>query len=407
LSYIIGFGALFFLYYVALNVASKRSKKLKRIINIAFIIRGVFSLWNIYFRPLPDSGNAGMFELEAWMRAQSGFMNVIGNVSFSTQFLYSDIIAIIYSIIGRNQIVVQSINLLLGTLCIVLTYDLIADLWGKEISERMIWISAIMISPIIYSSVLLREVFVTFFLLLAIKSTVKWTKTKKMSHLIKVFVFAVLSAAFHAATIVVIMAVVLISFNEIFNDFVKGRVSRKKIAGVVLIFFAIVFAARLNLTFDKLHFLGNYSVIEIVQNRIFRPGDMRLIVRHDVYFSSMVYINHLSQSIFYIILRVFEFLIRPFIWDVRSIFDIVRIFENIILLISILGIVKYYPVISKNKSAKNVLLILILLTVVLALGSHEIIQGHRHKIKIIYLYLVLAAPFLSRFTLINRDRSKL
>ena len=74
------------------------------------------------------------------------------------------------------MLMAQSIGLLLGTCSIFLGWKLAYNLWDKNTAKKVAWTIALFPSLILYSVIVMREVYVCFFLLIALIGVCNWSK---------------------------------------------------------------------------------------------------------------------------------------------------------------------------------------------------------------------------------------
>ena len=118
---------------------------------------------------LPDStADMETYEHEAWLLGQNGFFHVLKNFEGPSARFISWIISIPYSLFGRSMLMAQSIGLFLGTCSIFLGWKLAYNLWDKNTAKKVAWTIALFPSLILYSVIVMREVYVCFFLLIAL-----------------------------------------------------------------------------------------------------------------------------------------------------------------------------------------------------------------------------------------------
>ena len=83
---------------------------------------------------------------------------------------------------------IESMSLLFGMGSVFLGWKIAKILYNEKIAIKVAWLIALFPTLILYSVLILREVYIYFFLLLAIYGVVSWTKNNS----IKFFFYAIL-----------------------------------------------------------------------------------------------------------------------------------------------------------------------------------------------------------------------
>ena len=120
-----------------------------------------------YFLSLPDStGDAIVFEHRAYFYSQEYGLNMFGIFLQQDSYFISKFISIFYTILDRSPMMAKMLSVGFGTGAVFLIYNLSFIIWGSKAALRAGWIAALFPSFILYSSIILREVYVIFFLLM-------------------------------------------------------------------------------------------------------------------------------------------------------------------------------------------------------------------------------------------------
>ena len=181
---LLGFVSILIVSFICL-IIGLRYPDIKKIIFVGLSVRIIFLLINNYIIPLPDSDrDAIQFELEAWQMAQYGFLDVLSNYPGKTGYFSSWVMAIFYSLVGRSILMAQSISLFFGMGTIFLGWLLAKRTWDNHAAIKVAWTIALFPSLILYSVLFLREVYIYFFLLIALIGTVNWIKVGNFKSII-------------------------------------------------------------------------------------------------------------------------------------------------------------------------------------------------------------------------------
>ena len=167
-----------------------RYPKVASILYVSLSLRIIVMILGNYIA-LPDTtGDAYWFELKAYQWSLRGFPDVLFalkectncNVdldrnTFGSSFVISFVIGILYSLTDRSLMMAQSLSILLGTLSVLLSWILARKLWDNRTAIKVGWFVALFPSLILYSVLVMREIYVCFFLLITFYNLVNWNHT--------------------------------------------------------------------------------------------------------------------------------------------------------------------------------------------------------------------------------------
>ena len=166
-------------------LAAFRLRDVTSIIIVALSIRVILILIGHYVHPLPDStADAVTFEGFSNRMAADGFFNLLSYYEGPSSQFISWLIAVFYSLFGRSMLMAQSISLLLGMGCIFLAWNLAKKLWDKQTAKKVAWTTALFPSLVLYSVLVMREVYFCFFLLVALHGVCDWIKKETLKSFI-------------------------------------------------------------------------------------------------------------------------------------------------------------------------------------------------------------------------------
>ena len=169
---------LIILFFILLKF--KKYPEIKKLILIAFILRAILVIISQSdLVTLPDSNADSLnFELKAQEFSRKEGFSVVYSFFKTDSFLISKIISIFYTIFGESEMMAQTISVGLGTASVYLVYQLCIILWDHRSANKAAWVVAFFPTLILYSSLILREVYVVFFLLLGLIGIANFLKKK-------------------------------------------------------------------------------------------------------------------------------------------------------------------------------------------------------------------------------------
>ena len=390
-----GFVAIGLVYLITYFIAS-RWPDISKIIYTALIVRVLVMLGGYYFFNLPDSNADALgFEWGAWKMSQSGFFGIFEYFTGPSSYFYSAVMAIPYSLFGRSLLIIQSIGLLFGVGCVLLGWLLAKKIWDKHSATKVGWILALFPSLILYSILSLREVYCSFFLLVATFGIVNWTEKKNLKFAILTIGGFVAAGFFHGPLFLgafIFSMIYLISiFKESFMLLKNFRIDIKALIAIILaiLFFLkylsneifIPYIGYFETSIDLAHWMDNIS--------------LRLI--GDASYPDWLEVKNGIEFFYKIFLRVLYFLFSPFPWDISVYHHLIGMLDGFLYLILSYFIFRNRKSIWENPALRIILLIFTAYLFVYGIGVSNFGAGIRHRSKFAIEMILLAGPFLPKF----------
>ena len=403
-SELVGYSAIAFVCLVTL-IISVMWKDISKIIWAALSVRLIFLLVGHYFIHLPDSTNDALgFEAGAWMMAQNGFLNSLENFPGFNSFFYSWIISIPYSLFGRSILMMQSIGLLFGLGSVFLGWYVAKKLWDFDTSIKVGWILALFPSLVLYSVLPLREVYSSFFILLAISGIVGWVKNNSYTSIILAFIGFLGAFLFHGALIIgfiIFGTILLLNNSKVFlNSLKKLRLNQKSL--VILIVTFVLLGA----------FYSNKINVQYIQSfeissKMGTIKDTILVrLKGDASYSNWTQINSLTEISYKIPVRVAYFLFSPFPWDVSKPNHIIGLCDSLMYMALIYLIICNRKSIWQNPALRIIFIILLAYLIVYSIGVSNFGAGIRHRSKFVIGLILLAGPLIPKLILSKKKLIK-
>jgi hypothetical protein len=391
---LIGFTSIILVSFITFLIAVRWPDVLK-IIFAALTFRIFIMLIGHYLITLPDSTRDAVgFEWGAWNMAQDGFINNLNNFPGMNMYFYQWVIAIPYSIFGRSVLMMQSIGLFFGVLTVLLGWLLAKKLWGDRVATKVGWTLALFPTLALYSILPLREVYSSFFLLVAILGAVNWVKDDSYKSLgLAIFGF-VGGTFFHGGIIFGLFIfstfVVLNSLKKISKLLLIYRTSPKNllIISTALIFSILYFS---NMIFiPKLGFFKDLT--DISRLRLEVGG--RLI--GDASYPEWLNVKTPIEVFYKSFTRVMFFLFSPFPWDVTKPIHWIGVFDGFLYMFIVYLIFRNRKVIWKDPALRLIFIILAFYFFAFAFGVSNFGAGTRHRTKFVIEMIILAGPLIPK-----------
>ncbi len=382
----------------------------------ALLLRSIFVILDQYYITLPDStADANRFEYLAFQYSKNHGIDIVSQFFTTDSFFISKFISIFYTFFGRSDMMAKMISVGFGTFSVFLIYHLVLIICNERSAIRAGWFVALFPSFVLYSALILREVYIIFFLTLALIGSVNFIEKKKIIDLVKSLSGFLIASLFHGPMIIgLFIFMIYISFNILKNNnfFIKFK---KKNFYLILILPIFIFPL---IGF----FLGYYSIPKIGNFQNF--GNMQkaenlkieevLIwkIKKATRSSNVINTENIGASypewtipknnielIYLSPLRIFYFLYSPFPWDIKRPIHLIGLFDA-----SIYIFLTYYAFCNRKdlfNNPKTLFLILILFVYVFvySFGVGNFGTGIRHRLKFIGILLALAAQKIPRLKL--------
>jgi hypothetical protein len=365
------------------------------------------ALIHFFIFQLPDGKiDAVKFENYAWSFSQMPFNDYL--LSFKTNTLaltFTWVLSLIYRLFGRSPLLLQCISIFIGVLCILFVYKLSFLLSNNEKkAKQSACILAVFPTVILYNSLILREVFVMFFLLLAFIYFAKWYISKNVIYGILTLVCFIPLYYLHSALILGGITFFIIFFIESI-DFFKIRYRQNKFSIIHAILLSVTPLVTLYLFTIlpgvKIPYLGKFDDIFTFSRILFQTKVTN--------FGGSVYPDWLSPKspldfFLLIIPRLGYLLFSPFIWDLRAINHLLGFVDGLLYLFVFYWIAKGILFEKHKQIITRILIILIPLLVVYSWGVGNFGTALRHRVKFIPVFIAISTIYVPKITLTKKIR---
>lgn len=196
----------FFLFIIFLFTFAwtKKIPNSKNFLLVALILRCLCLLIDNYdIINVPDSGqDTKKFDIAAREFSNNYGYLVIFEFFKGDSLLISRIISIFYTTFNESQMMARSISVALGTASVYLVYHLSMLLWNEKAAKRAAWFTALFPTLILYSSLILKETYIVFFLLIGLIGIVKFMRYKTAGSLLQIITSFIILMFFHGPVVV-------------------------------------------------------------------------------------------------------------------------------------------------------------------------------------------------------------
>ncbi len=382
---------------ITIRLANKY-KEIALAIVIAFVFRISAALINLYVVTLPDGGiDATGFEYKAWMWGRGGLTEAVSHFfEDGAPWVYSNLSSLIYAVFGRSPLILQSISVLAGVYCVVLAWKLSIEVWGvRSAAKKSAWLIAIYPILILYSSLTMREVFITLLLLYAMLHVVLWVKTRKNINAFIALIAFSLQIFFHpgmAVGGVLFMGLLLLySIKRFFVSFIINSSINKR--SFLIIIASLLFGLYISIHITSLAALDGigYSSWLRVDVLVERASIMQTGAAA---YPSWLIADTPMQFLLLLVPKLFYFLFSPFPWDISKFSHILGLLDGVVFMMLFLSIYNHRKYIKSNPQAFILLVFVIFLSLIFSIAVGNFGTGLRHRSKLLPIIIVIAAPFI-------------
>ena len=357
---------------------------------IAYFLRlGICLLYTVQ-----NDGDADGYAVNALHYAAMPMDELFLNIPTGA-YLYSWIISFFFRVFGAYYMPVRAMNMAVSVWCVIITVDIASLLYDKK---RIVKITALCMALfpnlIRFSSYFAnREPLLLLFTLLYIKYSYKYYASNRKRNLLLSIVFLVPAMILHTSMIAMMALTMMIIMTRTSNNRNKVSVLLGKTFLLVVIVTAFAYMLLNGIGTEKFGVAGG---VELSISGISAIGNMSAAGRA-AYLSGVSFSNPIL-TILFLPVRMVYFLYTPFVWMVRSIVDILGLFDAVLYIwLSIIMCKKIKIVLSnkhKTKQEKFIIFMFLVLIVMIAMfGAVTSNYGTaiRHRCKLFPLFLLISA----------------
>ena len=399
---IVGFASVLVLilltYFIAL-----RWPAISKILLVALAVRVSLMLGghHHYLFELPEyEGDSEDFETGAWIMAQGGFTYVWNYLDLPNPHAYIWLIALIYSLIDRSILMIQSISIFFGIGCVILGWLTAKKLWNDRTAKKVAWMITLFPSLVLYSVLVMREVYMVFFLLMALYGVVSWAKNYSFKSIFLAMIGFIGGAFFHGAILVgAIIFIVIVGISSLvrfYKSLINYRINLKVLTYILL--FLISSGFYLSNSFE-VSYLGDFETAVNIKNLLYLT---ELNTRGTASWPKWLIMSSPYEMFYKVPIRAIYFVFAPFPWDVSKTKHLVLLFDSILYIYLTYLILQNRKVIWRDPALRAILIILIAYILVFSIGVGNFGTGLRHRSKFVVMFILLAAPLLKKFIFLKK-----
>ena len=350
---------------------------------------------------LPDSkADAYTYESLAAYWAEFGFFefhkNLIEGKTDRGNFI-SLVITYPYMLFGRNELIPLSINLILSLGTIILGWHLSKKIWDDVTAKKIGWILALYPPLLLYSSVVLREVYIWFFLLLSINFIINWSKKNDLKNIFFALISFYILSLFHGPLLLGVFVFLFIVIVQKLNEFYSSsRRLKIKIKDIFLISVAVFIIASFffgNINISKLPSFDLKSNLFEIINR------SQFATRGEASFPEWAKYENNIDILYKTPVRMVLFYVSPLPWEVKKLSHIFIMLDGLFYFFLIFLLISKFKYIWKNNTLRILFIIFLFYSLIFALGVGNFGTGFRHRTKFLILLLLIVGAYLPKISL--------
>ena len=393
---LVGFISISLLILITLLVAL-RWPAVSKILYVALAVRFLFLFINNHIFYLPDGDmDAKSFERFAWEYSQDGFYHVISIFSGPETYFLSKFIAVLYALLGRSILMAQSISIFFGVASVFLGWLVAKKIWDDHTAIKVGWSIALFPSLVSYSVLTMREVYLSFFLLLAVYGIIMWVRHRSINSIIIVISGFIGATFFHGASIiglfVFLFFITLDSFKKTFKLLSKRLINFQIL---IIIIFSLTILGLYFTNKISLPYIQNFS--KSIDPSYLKSEVINLKVKGSAAYPEWTKIDSDIEFIYKIPIRSVYFLFSPFPWDVDKSSHLIGLLDSFLYMILAYLIFRNRKVIWKDPALRIVLIVLFSYFVMYGVGVGNFGSAIRHRSKFVIELILLAAPLIPQF----------
>ena len=387
------------LIFLVTYLVALKWPKISKIIFAALFVRFFVLILGFFFE-LPESFfDAKTFEFIAWNWSQNGFFGVFEYFPGAHPDFISWFYAIIYSLFGRNILLLKLISLLLGVTNTFLGWYIVKKVYGDRFAINAGWFMALFPTLILYSTLTLREVYICFFLLTAMIGILSWTRDKKFISIIITLVSFIGATFFHGALFLgAIVFLYFVIYDGIFSS--VGLVNKNKLQKKHLsIFIVIIFIMTLYTTNNlRLPYLGYFDNFDISKVLIQLKNQGTYTIDGTLRYPEWFAINSIFEIVYKLPLRIMYFLFSPFITNVYEIKHLLGVIDSLFYIYLLNLIFRNRNRILKDPFLKIIFYMVLVYLILFSISVSNSGTAIRHRAKFVTIFIILGAQFLHKIT---------
>jgi 4-amino-4-deoxy-L-arabinose transferase-like glycosyltransferase len=376
---------LLIIYGATLSYRAEERSWLFTLLVIAFFLRAtlavlfaMFENLRIYHADAAGYEYTGMFLASSWRGEAPDF------VSPDVNWGYQQLSGVVYYVFGRYRINLSLVNAVLGTILVLLVYNLTKKLFHHLVARRAALFIALMPSMVLWGAMALKDLPVTFCIVMSLSSCVDLKRKLTAGTLMGTFlpILAIYPMRFYVVYFVVFAIVVSMVLDRSLNQLTG--VYRQIL---ILVVFAGLFLL-LGLADQAGSDASQYASLEVIST--YRKG---MAETANSGFYADVDISRPDTALMYLPIGMAHLLFAPFPWQMTSLGPLVAAPETIFWWTMVPATIRGIAFSMRNKFSQSLPLLAFSATLI---GAYGLMQGNvgaafRQRAQILVFLFIFSA----------------
>lgn len=388
----------FFPGFLAIAILAPRYRPIAKVLMAGFLIRAAFAVTDDLVLGLSRGMDGYWWNYWADVWAKQGLNEILSHVETGSE-LYKVFMALLYYCFGTSPLMVQMVNVFLGTMVILFVWKLACLLGAEDRSAKNIaWLTAFFPTLVMQSGLLLREVAVTLPLIMGVYYLACWHKRRRIRDAVVTGVALLASMAFHSGGFTVLLALATWVAGSWVWALLSGKFQLlvKNTLAFVLVGSAVIFAAGTGWGMNKFSMVEEGGINAITQQqKFFAKG--RTAYLQDLHAESLPEL--LIQSP----IRLAYFLFAPFPWMISGVRDTLGFADAFLFMWLIWRIFRVRRVLRENATALIVFAVFASMVFTFSLGVSNYGTAMRHRDKTLPMLIAVASIVMFRPKRVRAD----
>lgn len=299
---------------------------------------------------------------------------------------YSKFLGFIFYMYGDDRLFAQFLNIIITITAILIVIQIFRMLSiPNEVQFILVLLLSFFPHSLIFSSILLRESFISLTVVLSLYFFIRWFKYKKRTSALLSIIFIILGASFHTAVIGILIGY-LFGFIFYRHDFRSFKFSVES----VVPFSIIAIVTTYILVFpDVVSGLPMFNKVDQVQDNNDSVYEAITASRGNTAYLTGLEVNNLFQLLLFSPIKILYFITSPMPWSIGNFNEFISfLVDGLFYLFALLIFIKNIHLIRERPILAILLISIIAGWFIFGLGVSNAGTALRHRFKFFYMIVV-------------------
>ena len=299
---------------------------------------------------------------------------------------YSKFLGLLFYMYGGDRIFAQFLNILITITAILIIIHVFRMLRiSREVQFLLVVLLSLFPHSLIFSSILMRESFISITVVLSLYFFVRWFKKKERTSAVLSVIFIILGASFHTAVIGILMGYL---FGFIFYKHALRRFKFSVESLVPFSIFAVVTTYMLVFP-DMVSGLPIFNKVDQVFNDDGGLYETVTSATGNTAYLQGLTVNNLFQLLLYSPIKIIYFIASPMPWNIGNLNEFVGfILDGVFYLFALFIFIKNFNIIRERPILAILLISILAAWFIFGLAINNAGTALRHRFKFFYIIVV-------------------